>query len=54
MIIATRDEAQFAKLREVFPDGVEDRGARNYFYGWTLYARETVSFHVKRLFGADV
>jgi predicted O-methyltransferase YrrM len=54
MIVATRDQERFAQLQEIFPDGVEDRGAHNYFYGWTLYARETVSFHVKRLFGADV
>jgi len=51
MILATRDEARFARLQQLFPDGVEDRGHRNYLYGWTLYARETLSFHVGQWFG---
>lgn len=51
MIVATRDVARFERLREVFPAGVEDRGRRSYLYGWTLYARETLAFHLGRLFG---
>ena len=51
MILATKDQAQFAKLQEVFPNGIEDRGKRNYFYGWTLAMRETFSFYVNRMLG---
>jgi predicted O-methyltransferase YrrM len=51
MILATKDPAQFAKLQEVFPNGIEDRGKRNYFYGWTLAMRETFSFYVNRMLG---
>jgi predicted O-methyltransferase YrrM len=54
MIVATRDPERFARLQELFPAGVEDRGRRSYLYGWTLYARETVGFHLGRLFGRDV
>jgi predicted O-methyltransferase YrrM len=51
MILATRDPARFAELQKLFPDGIEDRGRRSYLYGWTLYARETVAFHVNRMLG---
>lgn len=51
MILTTKDPAQFAKLQEIFPNGVEDRGKRNYFYGWTLAMRETFSFYVNRMLG---
>ena len=51
MIFATRDPVRFARLQALFPNGVEDRGKRNYLYGWTLYARETLSFHLNRMLG---
>jgi predicted O-methyltransferase YrrM len=51
MILATKDPAQFAKLQEIFQNGIEDRGKRNYFYGWTLAMRETFSFYVNRMLG---
>lgn len=51
MIFATRDPERFQALQALFPNGVEDRGRRSYLYGWTLYARETVSFHVNRMLG---
>lgn len=53
MILATRDPECFTQLQKLFPQGVEDRGHRNYLYGWTLYARETLSFHLNRMFGRD-
>ena len=51
MILTTRDPARFAQLQQLFPEGVEDRGRRSYAYGWTLYARETVSFYLNRALG---
>ncbi|MGD8859056.1 MAG: class I SAM-dependent methyltransferase [Myxococcales bacterium] len=51
MILATRSQQRFTELEQIFPEGVEDRGKRNYLYGWTLYARETVSFHLKKMLG---
>jgi hypothetical protein len=51
MILATRDGQRFAELQKLFPAGVEDRGRRSYLYGWTLYARETVAFHLNRMLG---
>jgi predicted O-methyltransferase YrrM len=51
MIFATRNPAVFARLQALFPAGIEDKGARNYLYGWTLYARETLTFHVNRMLG---
>ena len=51
MILTTRDPARFAELQQLFPNGVEDRGRRSYAYGWTLYARETVSFYLNRALG---
>jgi len=51
MIFATRDPVRFARLQALFPNGIEDRGKRNYLYGWTLYARETLSFHLNRMLG---
>ena len=51
MILATRDAERFAALQALFPEGIEDRGRRSYLFGWTLYARETVSFHMNRMFG---
>ena len=51
MILATRDADLWQRLQALFPDGVEDRGHRNYLYGWTLYARETLSFQLNRMLG---
>jgi predicted O-methyltransferase YrrM len=51
MILSTRDGARFAELQRLFPEGVEDRGRRSYLYGWTLYARETLAFHLNRMLG---
>jgi predicted O-methyltransferase YrrM len=51
MILATRDAERFAKLKTLFPQGIEDRGRRSYLYGWTLYARETLSFHLNQMLG---
>lgn len=51
MIFATRDAKRFAELCTLFPAGVEDRGHRNYLYGWSLYARETLSYHFNRMLG---
>jgi predicted O-methyltransferase YrrM len=51
MILATRSPERWKQLCELFPEGIEDKGARNYLYGWTLYARETVSFHLGRMLG---
>ena len=51
MILATRDPERWKQLTALFPEGVEDRGHRNYLYGWTLYARETLAFHFNRLLG---
>lgn len=53
MIVTTKSPERWAQLEQLFPDGVEDKGARNYLYGWTLYVRETVAYHVKRLFGRE-
>ncbi len=51
MILATRDAQRFARMQALFPQGVEDRGRRSYVYGWTLYARETISFHLGQMLG---
>lgn len=53
MILTTRNPAHFAKLQQLFPNGIEDRGKRNYLYGWTLYARETLSYHFNRMLGRE-
>ena len=53
MILATRSAERWDALTKLFPEGVEDRGHRNYFYGWTLYARETVSYHLGRMLGRE-
>ncbi|MDH5671990.1 MAG: class I SAM-dependent methyltransferase [Myxococcales bacterium] len=53
MIFATRDPELWQRLCNIFPDGIEDRGKRNYLYGWTLYARETVTYHLKRMLGRE-
>lgn len=53
MIFATRSPEQWKALQELFPNGVEDKGHRNYLYGWTLYARETVSYHLKKMLGRE-
>jgi predicted O-methyltransferase YrrM len=51
MIFATRSPERFERLKALFPQGVEDRGRRSYLYGWTLYARETMAFHLGQLLG---
>jgi predicted O-methyltransferase YrrM len=51
MILATRDPERWQRLQALFPNGVEDRGHRNYLYGWTLYARETLAYHFNRMLG---
>jgi len=51
MILATRSEAQFARLAEIFPHGIEDKGRRSYVYGYLLYLREVASYHLDQLTG---
>lgn len=51
MIFATKDEATFAALQRVFPEGIEDKGRRSYVYGWLLYMREVLSFRMNTLLG---
>ena len=51
MILATRSEAVFARLRSTFPSGIEDKGRRSYVYGYLLYLREVASFHLDQLTG---
>jgi predicted O-methyltransferase YrrM len=53
MIFATRDPELWNQLQGLFRDGVEDRGHRNYLYGWTLYAREALSYNINRLLGRE-
>ena len=53
MILATRDATRFAQLQKLFPGAIEDKGHRNYLYGWTLYARETISYHFNRMLGRE-
>jgi predicted O-methyltransferase YrrM len=51
MILATKSPERWLQLVSLFPEGVEDRGRRNYLYGWTLYARETLSFYLGQWLG---
>ena len=53
MILATRSPERWQQLVTLFPEGIEDRGRRSYAYGWTLYARETLSFHLGRILGRE-
>ena len=53
MILATRDAGVFEKLKAAFPDAIEDKGHRNYLYGWTLYARESLAYHFNRMLGRE-
>jgi predicted O-methyltransferase YrrM len=53
MILATRDPELWTQLQKLFPEGVEDKGHRNYLYGWTLYARETIGYHLNRMLGRE-
>lgn len=52
IILAVRDNDLFAKLQQLFPSAVEDRGHRNYAYGYLLYLREVFSYKFGQLFGA--
>lgn len=54
MILATRDSEKFERLRELFPDGVENRARRSYLYGYGLHLKEVFSYNWNRLLGRDV
>ncbi len=54
MILSTRDAAQFERLCELFPEGVENRARRSYLYGYGLHLQEVFSYNWNRLLGRDV
>lgn len=52
IILAVRDNDLFAKLQQLFPSAIEDRGRRSYAYGYLLYLREVFSYRFNQLLGS--
>lgn len=51
IILAVRDNDLFAKLQALFPTAVEDRGHRNYLFGYMLHLRLVLSYRMAQLLG---
>lgn len=52
IIVAVRDQDLFAKLQQLFPAAIEDRGRRSYLISHMHYLKEVFSFRMGQLFGA--
>ena len=51
MVVGTRDTAVFNRLRQAFPEGIEDRKPRNHTLTYLRHLASVANYHRERLLG---